>query len=149
MIGIAVAVFVLQALVMSIDELHFHRARSLPLWERWGHPLDTLSLLACLSVTVLRAPDSRALTLFVALGVVSCLLVTKDEFVHARLCSPTEHWLHALLFLIHPLVLLAAAWLWFAGERALLGVQTALTAAFGIYQLAYWNLPWRRLLRAR
>jgi hypothetical protein len=149
MIALVLGVFVTQAVVMLIDELHFHRARSLPRWERWGHPLDTLSLLACFAVALVAEPAPPALGGFALCGVISCLLVTKDEFVHARHCAAAEHWLHALLFVLHPVVIGAIGWLWFAGHRDLLIVQAVLTAAFGLYQIVYWNLPWQRLLRAR
>ncbi len=39
--------FALQGLAILVDEFYFHRRRGLPIWERWGHPLDTLSLLIC------------------------------------------------------------------------------------------------------
>jgi hypothetical protein len=133
---------------MAFDEFHFHRKRGLSRWERLGHPIDTASLLACYTVTLTQAPDARGLVIYAALGAFSCLLVTKDEFVHARECRPSEHWLHALLFVLHPLVLGAIAVLWIRGERTLLLLQTALTSMFGLYQLLYWNLPWQRRSRA-
>jgi hypothetical protein len=79
----------------------------------------------------------------------SCLLVTKDELVHAGHCSAPEHWLHAVLFVLHPIVLGTMAALWYAGSRTLIGVQAGLTLAFGCYQLLYWNLPWLSRSRAR
>ena len=139
----ALLAFALQAAAMGVDEFYFHRKRRLPRWERLGHPLDTLSVLACYGVTLVSAPTPGALTTYVALAIFSCLFVTKDEFVHAKHCEPREHWLHSLLFMLHPIVLASAAWLWVqTGFRALLITQTALTLAFGSYQLLYWNLPW-------
>jgi 2-polyprenyl-6-hydroxyphenyl methylase/3-demethylubiquinone-9 3-methyltransferase len=38
--------------------------------------------------------------------------VTKDELVHARECTGGEHWIHAVLFLVHPVALLSIALLW-------------------------------------
>lgn len=133
-------IFALQGALMLVDELCFHRRRGLPLWERIGHPLDTSSVLACFAVALLFAPTSPALEAYGALAVLSCVLITKDEFVHARHCTPTEHWLHALLFILHPLVLIGAALLWISGQRAPLLVGACLTAAFGAYQALYWNL---------
>ncbi len=36
--------FALQTCCMAVDEVHFHRQRGLPRWERLGHPLDTLTV---------------------------------------------------------------------------------------------------------
>jgi hypothetical protein len=138
----------LQALCMLIDELHFHRARGLPQWERIGHPLDTLSVLGCYVLALSLSPSQNNLPYYVAAAVVSCLLVTKDELVHARLCEPREQWLHALLFVLHPVVLGAGALLWLGHERTLLWVSAGLTAAFGSYQALYWNVPWKKLSRS-
>jgi hypothetical protein len=131
----------LQALAMLVDELHFHRRRGLPRWERIGHPLDTLTLLACYAVAIGWSPTPTALATYAGLGVFSCLFVTKDEWVHARLATSGEHWLHALLFVAHPVVLAAIAWLWIDGEHAIIWTQAGLTLAFGMYQAIYWQLP--------
>src|SRR4051812_20695940 len=95
----AVLVFAFQGAVLGTDEFRFHRARGLPRWERWGHPLDTLSLLLCLAVALLPPPRGPWTGVYLGLAIVSCLTVTKDEWVHAQVCPPVEHWLHAVLFL--------------------------------------------------
>ena len=140
------APLLLQALAMLIDELYFHRQRGLPLWERVGHPLDTLSVLACYVFALAVTPTSAALAGFVALAAFSCLLVTKDELVHAQRCRPAEQWLHSLLFVLHPVVLGVAALLWQRQERALLWCSAALTLGFGLHQALYWNVPWKKLV---
>ena len=134
----------MQAALMFIDEFHFHRQRGLPRWERVGHPIDTLSVLICYGVALTQPPSSATLTLYTALALLSCVVITKDEFVHSSRCLPAEQWLHSLLFILHPIVLGAAALLWFEHKTAILVGQSALTLAFGCYQLLYWNLPWTR-----
>ena len=144
MLGLLLLPIALQGLAMLVDEFVFHRKRGLPRWERLGHPLDTLSALLCYCWLV-AVPASRphALAIYVALCAFSCLLITKDEFVHARLCEPLETWLHALLFVLHPIVFLAFGVLWHAGTFALV-LKGALgaTSALLIYQVVYWNW-WR------
>jgi hypothetical protein len=135
----------LQALCMLVDELYFHRRRGLPRWERIGHPLDTLSVLACYGLALSLAPAPGNLTLYVVAAAASCLLVTKDEPIHAQHCRPLEHWLHALLFVLHPIVLGVGALLWLRQERTLLWLSFWLSAAFGLYQALYWNVPWKKL----
>ncbi|HYO97541.1 MAG TPA: hypothetical protein VER33_23680 [Polyangiaceae bacterium] len=134
----------LQATFMLVDELHFHRKRGLPRWERVGHPLDTLSVLACYALTLGLAPTPESLWVYAAASAFSCIFITKDELVHAKACDAWEQWLHAVLFVLHPIVLACTALLWLSGARTLLVAQAALTCAFGLYQVIYWNAPWQR-----
>jgi hypothetical protein len=148
----------IQGAAMGVDELYFHRKRGLGAWERIGHPLDTLTFLACIGWALASPPTASSIAVYVALAVVSCLFVTKDEFVHAKRCGPGEHWLHAVLFVFHPIVLACVGLLW-PGQHATaalpawltgttaashaLVVQFGTTAAFCVYQATYWNLPWQ------
>jgi 2-polyprenyl-6-hydroxyphenyl methylase / 3-demethylubiquinone-9 3-methyltransferase len=132
---------VLQGVTMVVDEGWFHRRRGLPRWERIGHPLDTLTLVVCLAWLVATTPASPvAVPVYVGLALFSTLFVTKDEAVHARLCSPGEHWLHAMLFVLHPIVLAAFAYLWWLGAVGLLMGQLGIAIAFMAYQVIYWSL---------
>jgi len=135
---------VLQGIVMGFDEGWFHRRRGLPRWERLGHPLDTLTTAACFAWLVsVPASTAGAVETYIGLSVFSCLFITKDEFVHARVCSPVEHWLHALLFVLHPIVLLSFGWIWWSGGPLwVLEAQLLLTVAFLTYQILYWSIYW-------
>lgn len=160
-----ILVFVAQVLCMAVDEFYFHHQRRLPRWERLGHPLDTLSVLLCWGVILFFAPTPGAITLYVCLSIFSSLFVTKDEWVHTKCCRSGEHWLHALLFIMHPLTLLSAALLWAAVhggeasasslvryhgfERTFFLGNVALTLLFGLYQLIYWNLLWKNDAKAQ
>jgi hypothetical protein len=132
----------LQALLMLVDEFVFHRRRGLQRWEVWGHPLDTLSVGLTVAVPAFFPPTKTWLFTYVALALFSCVLVTKDEWVHAQHCAPTEHWLHALLFVLHPVVFGCLGWAWleeFAGfPRALLWGELVALGGFAIYQVLYW-----------
>jgi 2-polyprenyl-6-hydroxyphenyl methylase/3-demethylubiquinone-9 3-methyltransferase len=102
---------------MGVDEGVWHR-RSPPSALEWlGHLLDTLVFLACLGLPLVLQPSSGHLRLFAVLAAGSCLLVTKDELLHQRRCAAGEHWLHALLFLLHPVVLGATGLLWLAAAH--------------------------------
>jgi hypothetical protein len=130
----------LQGACMAVDEFHFHRRRGLPRWERLGHPLDTLTVVAAYAWLL----AGGGLAGYVALALFSCVFVTKDEPVHARVCEPGEHWLHALQFVLHPIVFLCFALLWRMGGAALLlRLQAAVTAFFGLYQVTYWSVRWK------
>jgi 2-polyprenyl-6-hydroxyphenyl methylase/3-demethylubiquinone-9 3-methyltransferase len=141
MLALLLAPLAIQGAVMLIDELVFHRRRGLPRWERIGHPLDTLTVAAALGWLIAVPPSRPALSVYVGLAVFSTLFVTKDEAVHARLCGAGEHWLHALLFALHPIVLGALGILWWTGAHpTVLSIQLFATLAFGLYQAIYWNV---------
>lgn len=135
---------VLQMLAMAFDEGVFHRRRGLPRWERIGHPLDTATVALAYAWLVLTSPASAyALPVYVALSVFSCIFVTKDELVHAKVCSPAEGWLHAVLFVLHPVVFLAFGLLWWRGEAPwFLRGQLVMTLVFALYQILYWSVFW-------
>ena len=136
---------ILQALAMAVDELWFHRRRGLPRWERWGHPIDTLGTALCYAWLLTRSPGSpHALAGYVALCAVSCLLITKDELVHAERCEPAEGWLHSVLFVLHPVVFLCFWLLWSSGAVYLVQGALLLTLGLMLYQLLYWSAPWQR-----
>jgi hypothetical protein len=153
--------FAVQTVCMAVDEFYFHRQRSLPRWERLGHPLDTLTVLLCWGFIWFAPPRGGLITIYIALSLFSCLFVTKDEWVHKQHCRAGEQWLHALLFVLHPLLMLSAGLLWPALHRdngaapasgwiaytgfegSFFAVNLLLTLMFGLYQLLYWNLLWK------
>ena len=146
--------FGLQGLAMGFDEFRFHHHRTVPRWEWVGHALDTLVFLACLACPLFLAPTSSNIHLYGGMAGVSCILITKDEFIHQRLCSGGEHWLHAVLFILHPTVLFATAFSWISlGSDSLSRIpmsalplvgwmllcQTILVSGFLAYQVTYWS----------
>jgi hypothetical protein len=136
---------ILQGAAMFVDEAWFHQKRGLPRWERIGHPIDTLTTAACYAWLVATRPDqSFALPVYIALSALSCLVITKDEFVHARLCTGGEHWVHAVLFILHPLVFAAFGLIWARGLAPwLLPAMLGLMIAYAAYQFFYWRWWWR------
>ncbi len=137
--------FILQAFIMFIDE-EFHKKRTLGAWERLGHPLDTLTVMLPLLFSVFNPFSDSSSYTYISLAVFSCLFITKDEFIHAKVCSPGEHWLHALLFILHPLVFLATFISWSESETIhFLIIQSALTFLFFTYQIFRWSIPWTLL----
>ena len=153
---IVVIPFLLQVICMGVDELYFHRQRSLPRWERLGHPLDTLTVLLCMLWIIFVPPTPQTVMVFACLSVFSCAFITKDEAIHQQHCPAGEHWLHAVLFVLHPVILICAGLLWPAVhhqsvswivyhgfERFFLLSNTILIFLFGAYQLLYWNLLWK------
>jgi hypothetical protein len=130
----------LQGLAILFDEFYFHHRRGLPKWERLGHPLDSLTVLVCFAFLIFFEPSEFNLWMYAGLAVFSCVFVTKDEAVHLKHCTAAENWLHSILFILHPLVFIAAGMLWYSqSANSLLVIQTFVLVAFLIYQIGYWN----------
>lgn len=160
--------FLIHGAAMIVDEARFHHRRGLPLWERLGHPLDTLSVLASYILILALPPSRGALIAYLCAAAFSCLFVIKDEWIHANRCTGGEMWLHGFLFVMHPILLgIAGAWRFAPTAQsplafpsgavaapdgaygffgAFLFGQTLLTGAFLAYQLLYWNGPWKPAL---
>jgi len=152
---VALFSYFLQASALFFDEFFFHMKRGLPRWERIGHPLDTLTVLAVNAVTLLAQFSSQSLLIFLSLAMFSCMFVTKDEWVHQRECEAAEHWLHAVLFVCHPMTFASSVFFWLLRDSPLLlGVdgeyfslasnilrgQFTLLLIFLSYQIIYWNV---------
>lgn len=157
----ALVPFALQALTIFFDEAIYHVRRGLPKWERVGHPLDTLSVLLCMAF-VIWVPFSRQnLFFYILLTVFSTIFITKDEFVHKTHCSASEQWLHAILFILHPITLACAGFIWPIAQnvetsswiaswldnpdalRFFLYGQCFTMTLFLIYQVLFWNIIWK------
>lgn len=153
--------FAFQAAAILLDEGYFHYRRGLPLWERIGHPIDTFSVLLCLGFVIFVPFSTKALGCYILLAAISCILVTKDEFVHKEHCPAAENWLHAILFTLHPITLTCAgfiwpvvqgveisAWIanWLSAKKSLqffLYIQFSAMFLFFIYQIIFWNFLWK------
>ena len=132
---------------MLVDEFHFHRARGLPLWERVGHPLDTLTVLLPFLLALTMPYHPALVTAYIGLSAFSCIFVTKDEFVHHDVCGAKEQWLHAILFILHPLGFLTGAWIWMNPNFSFaLWTQAAIIGLFLAYQIFYWNFLSRKIV---
>lgn len=125
---------------MFVDEFYFHEKRGLRRWESIGHPLDTLTVLSCYGYLLW---GSVSVTAYVLLCTISSLFITKDEFIHRQQCTALEHWLHSLLFILHPVCFLAAFFLWQANEFAILQIQFVVISLFMVYQTLRWSSVWR------
>jgi hypothetical protein len=153
--------FAIQAIGMFFDEGYFHIKRGLPKWERIGHPIDTLSVLFCMGIVLFVPFSSTSLAIYILAAAFSCILVTKDEFVHKHHCPSTEQWLHALLFTLHPITLACAGFMWpviqgvevapwisnWLNEKEtlhlFLQVQFGTMVVFIFYQIIFWNFLWK------
>lgn len=149
-IFLSLAVFLTQGAFMAIDEFYFHRQRGLKVWEAWGHPVDSLLFLSCFFLAGFSLPRENLTPIWIILAIISTLAITKDEWVHKQECDGTEQWLHALLFIIHPISLWMCYQLWLAQSpeaQFVLRVMGFLVTGFMLYQIIYWQLIRPRLQR--
>jgi hypothetical protein len=159
---IVISPFVLQALITFFDEFYFHHKRGLPLWERIGHPLDTLTVLACYVFLKTHSFSEGNLAIYLGLVGFSCLFITKDEFVHHENSNAPEQWLHSVLFILHPIVLLSMLFTWVAPEsisfitikdqqvfQTFFEGQFYIILLFLSYQIIYWSIPWKQLFQKK
>lgn len=159
-LALMTAPLALQGLAILFDEFYYHHRRGLPLWERIGHPVDTVFALLPMVGPLFFALEARTLAAFAAAAFFSSILITKDEFVHNEYCEPAEQWLHAVLFVLHPMVYMSIAGLWYLKDVATvtavelgvtpeliaggLRVQVGFVLIMLVYQIVYWNLVWPR-----
>jgi hypothetical protein len=136
--------FALQGIAMSVDEFYFHRQRGLGSWESRGHPLDSLSFALPIAVVGFFPERAVYFFIFLFLAVFSTIFITKDEWVHKLECTAAEQWLHSILFILHPVVLIEAYLIWpklaqDESARNLLRWFLAIILMFLTYQTCYWN----------
>lgn len=135
-----------QGALMLVDEVVYHAERGLSRREALGHCADSLVFAAALSLPALAAPSERAVLAYATAAAFSTVFVAKDEGIHARECGAPEHWVHALLFALHPCVLIADGALWVRGGAP--GVLIALPAAAALCAAGQWA-RWIATGRAR
>lgn len=139
--NLMLSAFLLQGLILFIDEFFFHRKRGLPLWEIVGHPLDSLSVVVCYGYLYFFDYGPTTAVIYILLAIFSCVLITKDEVIHAAQASARENWLHSLLFILHPVPLIGAGLLWAANtEKLMFGLMGAFVFSFMAYQIFYWGI---------
>jgi len=132
--------FLLQGALMMVDEFYFHKKRVLPQWEKIGHPIDTFTVMLGIALLIFTAESTNVGGYFFVWAVVSCGVVAKDEWVHQKYCVGTEHFIHAILFVLHPVVLFSCWRLYQLNEWPAIYLQLVLLSCFFVYQVLYWNV---------
>jgi hypothetical protein len=124
---------------MFFDEFYYHHKRRLGRWESIGHPIDSFFFLLCFGFCVLFSFSNFNLYIFIALSIISTLIITKDEWIHSQESYPTENWLHSILFIIHPISLAGLFSAWRYNLKDLILIQAFIITLFMLYQIIYWN----------
>jgi hypothetical protein len=137
--------FILQGALMTADEFYFHERRGLPKWEKIGHPMDSLLTFVTLSIPAVFPYTVLMFKVFVGFSIFSSLFITKDEFIHCGRCSKGEHWVHAMLFILHPVVFMMTALIWMKSSNDIfLKLQPLIVVGFMFYQIIRWSFSWSK-----
>ena len=132
---VILSIWGVQGFLTFFDEFIFHKRRGLGKWERVGHPMDSFFFL----IPFIYTQFFSSSYVFLGLCLFSCLIITKDEFVHSKECEGSEQLLHALLFVIHPIALMGLALAWEHKYNTIIQIQASIIFLFMIYQIVYWN----------
>lgn len=139
--------FIIQGIFILADEFYYHERRGLPKWEIIGHPLDSLTTLVPLSIPALLSYNKSILNLFIGFAIFSFIFVTKDEFIHGKICNSTEQWIHSILYILHPVVFAATSLLWIHyPEDIFVKIQPLIVGGFMFYQILRWSLRWKKIV---
>ena len=145
----------IHSFLMLIDEFYFHQKRGLPQWERIGHPIDTFSVLLCFFIVFFFPMTNITLIIYAILFTISCLIIIKDEAIHLKYCNKYEQYLHAAVFVFHPIILinLFLSWSSFSFSpylffntfsslnlKYIVSFQFISIILFFLYQIFYWNI---------
>lgn len=130
-----------QSILMSIDELYFHRKRGLGFWETFGHPVDTAFFITPFLYSLLNSFNDKKLQTYIVIAILSSLIIVKDEWIHKKVCEGSENFIHALLFLIHSPILVFNGILWANNHQLFIARAVYVIGLFLvlIYQIAYWG----------
>lgn len=149
-----IGIILFHAFVLFVDEFYCHLKRGLPKWERIGHPIDTACFLICYILVIFFPMNDVVFFIFLINAVFSCFLIVKDEAVHLKYANSFEQYLHALLFVLHPVILCILFLSWglftkseflffnyfeFSLLKYVILTQFFLAIIFFWYQLIYWN----------
>lgn len=128
----------MQGILLLYDDVVLHRRRGLPRWERAGHPIDAFFFSLPIAIAAFGGPTTPS-GVYWTLSFLSCIIILKDEWVHVGRIGALEATIHAALFVIHPVTLVAAWRLAQTGET--LGLVLAWIALLGVvsFQTIYWN----------
>jgi len=149
-----IVLFILHSSIMLVDEFYFHIKRGLPRWERIGHPVDTLCTLVCFSIVVFLPINIFTMIIYGIFFILSCLIITKDEAQHLKNCNKYEQYIHALLFVFHPIILINIFLSWSSFSPSPIPILNSLSShtlkiiilfqffsiiLFLMYQIIFWN----------
>lgn len=138
-------IVILHGILFRVDEYMFHRKRGLQKRELTNSLIDGLIFLITLAVAMFSKHSYWSDKIYIALSIVSCLSIVKNEFFYENL-KKGERFVHALLYVFHTTILYAFYISWrinYFDSHYYIWLTQLLYMILGFqtlaYSLIYWN----------
>lgn len=136
---------ILHGILFRIDEFKFHRKRGVQKVELINALFDGFLFLSSLAIALFADFSYWWEKLYIALSIVSCLSIAKNEFFYKGL-EFGERFTHSLLYVLHPVILFAYYDGWkvnYFNKHYYVWLVQLLYVFLGFqaiaYQIIYWN----------
>jgi len=136
---------VLHGILFRIDEFKFHRKRGVQKVELINALFDGFLFLSALAIALFADFSYWSEKIYIALAIVSCLSIAKNEFFYKGL-ELGERFTHSLLYVLHPVILFAYYDGWkvnYFDKHYYVWLVQLLYVFLGFqaiaYQIIYWN----------
>ena len=107
MVAFITFITLFHALLYFMDEHIFHRERGLSPSEIKSGMFDGILFVLTVGLTIFSTYSTGLAYLYITLASLSCLSIIKHEYFYPDYLSKRERITHALLYIIHPLILYA------------------------------------------
>lgn len=151
MVGFITFTTLFHAVLYFLDEHYFHRKRGLSDNEVKSGMFDGILYVITVGLTIFTTYSKGLSYLYITLALLSCLSIVKHEYFYPETMDKKERITHALLYIIHPLILFAFYQSWqsslFDNELFYWMLQLAYFAlAFkaAAFYVIYWNYIYER-----
>lgn len=140
-----IALIILHAILLNIDEHYFNRKRKHSKYEIASVITDGVLLLIPMLIAIFVTYDEKWVFIYKTLGALSMISVIKNEYFYQDI-GRNERILHACLYVLHPIILFSFYESWqnnyFVNNTNFWMIQL-LYVGVGFktvsYQLIYWN----------
>jgi hypothetical protein len=136
---------ILHGILFRVDEFMFHRKRGLKKVELINEVFDGVLFIGALAIPLFAGFSYWWEKFYIALCIVSCLSIAKNEFFHKGL-EFGERFTHSLLYVLHPVILFAYYEGWkvnYFDKHYYVWLVQMLYVFLGFqaiaYQIIYWN----------
>jgi hypothetical protein len=93
------------ALLFAYDEYFLKRKRNLSVIEINSSLLDGILYIGLVAMTIFTTYSETLSSIYIAVSVLSCLSILKNELIYPLNINRDERIVHACLYVLHPLIL--------------------------------------------
>ncbi|MEZ4872051.1 MAG: hypothetical protein R2827_07370 [Bdellovibrionales bacterium] len=145
MLVVLVILMITQLTLFHLDEYYFHRRRRVTRPEIVSALIDGLIYVLPLTMAIFLDLTPLTKGLYIALSVVSCISIAKNEFYYPKL-ERQERLVHSFLYVLHPVMLYTFYLSWegnyftnFPNFWIVQIIYLGLGVRTLAHQLIYWN----------